>query len=214
MLFLAVFCGFLAENKREHMIEHKREKQFMASMVEDLRSDTALINKIVVIDSNYITMTDSLLSELLTDSIKTNSNNAYRLWEYSSGFADFYQNDRTIEQLKNSGSLRLIRNTIVSNGIMEYQKVVRNLVDLQHSVDDYLVQTVDHKNRLFARGSLDKHSGNPVPLLSPDRKFLEEMYGYKLDCKNLVLILIGRSRSVGAKASELIASIKKEYHLD
>ena len=26
MLFLAVFCGFLAENQREHMIEHRREK--------------------------------------------------------------------------------------------------------------------------------------------------------------------------------------------
>jgi hypothetical protein len=27
MLFLAVFCGFLAENQREHMIENKRAKQ-------------------------------------------------------------------------------------------------------------------------------------------------------------------------------------------
>ena len=37
MLFLAVFCGFLAENKREHMVEHKREKKFMISLVEDLK---------------------------------------------------------------------------------------------------------------------------------------------------------------------------------
>ncbi len=33
MLFLAVFCGFLAENQREHMVEHKREKQYMQSML-------------------------------------------------------------------------------------------------------------------------------------------------------------------------------------
>ena len=26
MLFLAVFCGFLAENQREHMIEHRKEQ--------------------------------------------------------------------------------------------------------------------------------------------------------------------------------------------
>jgi len=26
MLFLAVFCGFLAENEREHYVESKREK--------------------------------------------------------------------------------------------------------------------------------------------------------------------------------------------
>ena len=41
MLFLAVFCGFLAENQREHMIEHKREKQYMKSLLEDLQNDIA-----------------------------------------------------------------------------------------------------------------------------------------------------------------------------
>ena len=28
MLFLAVFCGFLAENQREHYVEHKRAKDY------------------------------------------------------------------------------------------------------------------------------------------------------------------------------------------
>ena len=35
MLFLAVFCGFLAEYKLEHVIEQKREKQFIKSLIED-----------------------------------------------------------------------------------------------------------------------------------------------------------------------------------
>jgi hypothetical protein len=39
MLFLAVFCGFLAENQREHMIEHQREKQYIGSFYEDLTAD-------------------------------------------------------------------------------------------------------------------------------------------------------------------------------
>ena len=47
MLFLAVFCGFLAENQREHMIEHRREKQYMRSLLSDLAADTATINKAV-----------------------------------------------------------------------------------------------------------------------------------------------------------------------
>ena len=37
MLFLAVFCGFLAENQREHIIEHQRELQFMKSLLIDLK---------------------------------------------------------------------------------------------------------------------------------------------------------------------------------
>ena len=40
MLFLAVFAGFLAENQREHYVEHQREKQYIRSMIEDLQTDT------------------------------------------------------------------------------------------------------------------------------------------------------------------------------
>ena len=39
MLFLAVFAGFLAENQREHYVEHQREKQYMRSMLQDLQID-------------------------------------------------------------------------------------------------------------------------------------------------------------------------------
>jgi hypothetical protein len=45
MLFLAVFCGFLAEYQLEHVIEHNKEKEYMRSMVEDLAQDTTEINK-------------------------------------------------------------------------------------------------------------------------------------------------------------------------
>ena len=47
MLFLAVFCGFLAEYQLEHVIEHNREKQFMKSIVEDLKADTAAIKRML-----------------------------------------------------------------------------------------------------------------------------------------------------------------------
>src|SRR5689334_7112731 len=43
MLFLAVFCGFLAEYNLEHMIEHQREKTFMHNLVEDLESDEKIL---------------------------------------------------------------------------------------------------------------------------------------------------------------------------
>jgi len=46
MLFLAVFCGFLAEYQLEHLIEKDREKQYMKSIVEDLQNDTTAISNI------------------------------------------------------------------------------------------------------------------------------------------------------------------------
>ena len=41
MLFLAVFCGFLAENIREHKVERDRAYEFAELLVDDLKKDTA-----------------------------------------------------------------------------------------------------------------------------------------------------------------------------
>ena len=43
MLFLAVFCGFLAENQREHMVEHQRAKQYAILLYEDIKADTGTV---------------------------------------------------------------------------------------------------------------------------------------------------------------------------
>ena len=45
MLFLAVFCGFLAEYQLEHVIEHQREKKFAGQMLSDLRADSLFFAK-------------------------------------------------------------------------------------------------------------------------------------------------------------------------
>ena len=34
MLFLAVTLGFFVENQREHLVEHRREKQYIRSMID------------------------------------------------------------------------------------------------------------------------------------------------------------------------------------
>src|SRR5258705_4981767 len=73
MLFLAVFCGFLAENQREHMIEHQREKQYMRSLLEDLQTDTATIKRVYNLALIQKASLDSLI-ELGNLSPVTNEN--------------------------------------------------------------------------------------------------------------------------------------------
>src|SRR6185436_15382811 len=47
MLFLAVFCGFLAENQREHIVEHRRAKVFGSNLYRELQIDTAMLNNMI-----------------------------------------------------------------------------------------------------------------------------------------------------------------------
>ena len=45
MLFLAVFCGFLAEYQLEHKIEKDRAKELAKSLYEELKDDSAVISQ-------------------------------------------------------------------------------------------------------------------------------------------------------------------------
>src|SRR5258705_10785338 len=62
MLFLAVFCGFLAENIREHRVEQLRAKEFARSLVQDLQNDTTAIKIQKRSGGIFIAVADSLLS--------------------------------------------------------------------------------------------------------------------------------------------------------
>src|SRR6187402_2563255 len=66
MLFLAVFCGFLAEYQLEHKIEKNRERQFINSLVNDVKADTARLHTIIFNRTERESRLDSL--ELLLNS--------------------------------------------------------------------------------------------------------------------------------------------------
>src|SRR5690349_16926936 len=70
MLFLAVFCGFLAENFREHQVEKSRGKQYMLSFYEDLKTDTTKLGEMVLYDDDKIAGLNNM--ESCYDSIAAN----------------------------------------------------------------------------------------------------------------------------------------------
>src|SRR6478752_5022447 len=64
MLFLAIFLGFLAENLREQNVEHHREKEYILSLVEDLKSDTVQANEVLKKLNNSSIGIDSVIAAL------------------------------------------------------------------------------------------------------------------------------------------------------
>jgi hypothetical protein len=49
MLFLAVFCGFLAEYQLEHKIEKDRELQYIRSLYEDLKENDKMFSQVLIL---------------------------------------------------------------------------------------------------------------------------------------------------------------------
>ena len=122
MLFLAVFCGFLAENYREHVVEHERERQYMKSMCEDLCRDTNQIDRTLnLIDSLFLPEFDKSLDLIYRGDYSDKS--VIEMYEYipkTSRFLSVNFETRTINQLQNSGNLRLIRNQQVTDSLAAY----------------------------------------------------------------------------------------------
>jgi len=213
MLFLAVFCGFLAENQREHYVEHQREKQFIRSLTQDLKSDIIQSGETLNKLEKSKLGTDSIVMLLRTPGTANNSNQLYRLWSHYIGFADFFSNDRTLQQLKSSGSLRLIRKKVVSDSIMQYDRVLKDY----YGQDDLMSRVLGNQSiyyRLFDFIRLDNDSTDPVPLTVQGAGILNEAYSERKLWSFALSALIKRLRIVNETAVRTLGLIQHEYHLD
>ena len=128
MLFLAVFCGFLAENQREHYIEHQREKQYMITMLEDLKADIPLLDSTIIYWENINKSIDTVAAAIIFPINNIDFSKIYRHLNAAFNIYSFTYNDRTIAQLKNSGGFRLIRNRKVANDLIAYDQFNNNAI--------------------------------------------------------------------------------------
>ena len=140
MLFLAVFCGFLAEYQLEHKIERDREKQYMKSLVVDLRSDTSHITGVLNIFSVNSRMEDSLKEALLKPGIINDGSIAYPYLGYALRGSIFQRSEGTINQLKNAGGWRLLHSSEVINHLNEYDEAYRRSEVVNQLIREHYLQ--------------------------------------------------------------------------
>src|SRR5947199_3251098 len=213
MLFLAVFLGFVAENVREHIVEHNIEKEYIHSLVEDLKSDTLHSGEILTLLSSRSAGVDSVITALSSPGVTENSNDDYRLWTKNIGFPDSISNDRTIQQLKNSGGLRLIRNKAVSDRIMEYDQVIRNYNGLSVVMNGILGDQHIY-SQLFDFIKLDKNPNMPVPLTEQGRKLLNEAYANRKVWRFILTNLTSSLTLVNNESRAVLLFVQKEYQVE
>ena len=222
MLFLAVFCGFLAEYKLEHIIEHNREQQFITTLVEDLKSDTAQLQSNINYRKIRERMCDSLIIYLSDH--KNKGNDIYYYARNLSRPQYFSPNDRTLQQLKNSGSLRLIRNIRVSDSIMSYDQHLRYLLTLnedERNIRDgfrELVGTVFDGKILYSQidsadfSNYNKPEGNPQ-LFMQDAGSINKVVSSTQYLKSVVRGVRVRQERLKTTAADLLSFLEKEYHI-
>jgi hypothetical protein len=227
MLFLAVFCGFLAEYQLEHVIENQREKQFMRSMIEDLEKDIAsLENESELVKTQYEKL-DSLTEMIYEGELgQFHVTKMYELQRRYLYPLTLKLINRTELQLTNSGGMRLIRNKLIADSIIYYWSITELLYETKHNINVHRDRAKDisfiifnnkyykHKEDLSFGFPLDSSKGEPA-LLTKNPAVLTE-FANRISHMSDLLKLNYKQRRVDSQVSNgkrLIELIKKEYHL-
>ena len=226
MLFLAVFCGFLAEYQLEHKIEKEREKQYIKSYIEDLITDTTNLGQLFFTNQIIVQELDSLLFYYDEFAKGPCSPGFTKYSDGLNGFIEFKYTDRTIQQLKNSGSLRLIRNQSVSNNIIQYDVMVRDHLEQEASLNRLFELTSNNYVELFNLSLFEKEmkKNNQVPeqlaknknidlLLTHDKQKIWSLYHYISIYKATIEGKRQAALKLKNEAISLIIFLKNEYHL-
>jgi hypothetical protein len=225
MLFLAVFCGFLAENFREHKIEHLRAKEFAKSLVQDLQNDTSAINAQKKSAEIFIAITDSLLER---SKKKLDGRNAAEFSFYTRFIywtVPITWNRATFEQIKNSGSLRYFKNYQLLDKLMKYDahvnaiegefsnhqtrgnmllKLINEIIDpgYHHDLSKYRLLSLD----TMSRNTREYYFSVKIEPLETKRDKIREML-------NMIVVQQRNLRFNADTRLEPAKELKKEYHL-
>ncbi|WP_320051672.1 hypothetical protein [uncultured Acetobacteroides sp.] len=223
MLFLAVFAASLAEYQLEHKIERDREKQYIKSLVVDLAADTTNLNKAI----NDIKEQNSRLDTVLArfDQLSVCFNDTL-IRNISLNYVDFIYTDRTMQQLKNSGAMRLIRDQSVADSILDYDSAMKHLMNSGQPIIQYMVlhelmpiyyKLIDMKGLTYSfrhKKIAQLRKENKTFLISNDKSKLVELSNYLLSYRSACSTLKDDEIRIKKQATKLIKQLKEEYKLE
>jgi hypothetical protein len=222
MIFLAVTLGFFAENIREDQVERNRENVYMKNMLEDLKYDTASYKNYTRNSQIAYGIVDSLTFLLKSQGRKTNANKIYFLARIFTIREDLLlANERTYDQMKSSGYLRLIHKQEVADSVSYYYNSLKQINNYNERItlriNDYFLSM----GKLFDASILLKITkdqkmpeGESTKLLTEDPLVINEV----LTRAQYLYATFNWQQKLGSvrcqKAENLIALIKEEYHLE
>ena len=222
MLFLAITLGFFVENQREHIVEHKREKQFIRSFIADLKNDIIQLEGLIQKREEKSMWFDSLTLLLKTPDPDTYGNEIYYYSRYLPRPYVFYNNDATMQQLKNAGNLRLIGSKAAVDSILAYDRQFR-FIDAIRAREEFLVQRIFNSlNKLFDPAVFDqlitydiefvRPVGHPK-LLTKDQAVIQNFISDIHYIKTVNIAQVGWFKRQVERARTTLTFMQKEYHL-
>jgi hypothetical protein len=225
MLFLAVFCGFLAEYQLEHMIENQRARQYINSFIQDLKMDEKQFDQLIPAFIEKDKLLDTFLQKIRGINPATGANGTYKYIRQTFAYPDFVYTDRTIQQLKNSGGMRVIENRAVSDSITSYDAAIRYAaIGISEGVKDLRVPVMLLSFKLFDLRCCPELGTSVSPeqfifpeqgeLLTYEKKTLTEYFNLVQEIKRQFALYLLDLKFLKEKNKQVYEYLKKEYNIE
>ena len=228
MIFLAVMTGFFAESYREHLGEKGKAREYARSMISDLKADTANLKSMIRITDYAVTGLDSLIVLLEASDRDKHGPDLYYLARGATfRFRPFRATERTYNEMRSSGNLRLVGNEVIDNNISKYYYDLEDWNQQNVIIEQLMFNYFNSVSKVFDASVFQKLVNDPrfkFPYLPRPRDNPALASTSKADITQLVgstHYLYSREKfvSVGAaplleQATNLIKMLQKEYHLD
>ena len=226
MLFLAVTLGFFVENQREHYIEHQREEKYATLLYKDLKFDTSVFSGISRYMQRQLKYYDSV-SQLFQKQVSFTDDQFVRIARNLLDAYDPANISTTFNQMKNSGTLRYIRNSDLGSGLSEYyDQIIKRLITYFDYINEKLHSQIEpflakHFDLSVTKFYFDLNNPGNM-LLPPNLRYYERTESsdlliknyYKLYYNGVFFICHFPLKRANEKATELLKRLKEEYHLE
>jgi len=221
MLFLAVFCGFLAEYQLEHKIEKDRAKEFAIMLKQDLVNDTLSLSHLrgMLEDESKTVQLATSLYQKYPESITIGD---LRWLDTTSFLVDFFiSKNSTFEQMKHAGQLRYFQNAELTATLGHYDWSVKHYLEMKANIQniygglssEHVLQSTITRE-LFLEKNLDKN--DTLSAAKGGYKFESWYENLKIQGLRFFLgdfLLNHIYPDLKSQATNIIDILNKEYHL-
>ena len=221
MLFIAISLGFFVENYREVLVDRQKEKEIIASFINDLETDIKELDIVIQRRETREARIDSIIYILNNGLQDDYGKDLYYYARYLPRPAVFWANNTTNEELKYSGNFILIKNQKIIDTLLQYNDNFI-FIDFIKEREEYLVRRLfDQINVLFDPMVFDEMnvydiefiypSGNPKINTKNNKDVINLFLSNLHYVKTVNVGQLGHFKKHQKKAKEILNFIKQEY---
>ena len=159
LVVIGILIALSLNNWNQKKSERNSETQYIFSLIEDAKTDLSNFNNAIIVNEERVKILDSLASMCFNYNIKDGKDPELFIQNYKAYTHPSFvtHTDRTLAQLKNTGSMRLITDKSIVDELIEYEGYFEKLTNQQVWYESALNNLIESGMPVFNLKYIPRH---------------------------------------------------------